>query len=122
MNREKLDEVTAEINATIKRKNIAYGDSVNRAPQCMEILCPDGIPPEKFRDAACVLRVLDKLSRALSMPEGSDEENPWADAAAYCLMRATEIADRPPSGPLPPADPSALFVALADALEKDRKR
>lgn len=91
MNPETFQETADLITSTVKRKNIAYGDAVNRAPQCLAILAPEGLQPHQYRDAALAVRLLDKISRALTMPPGSDEENPWADAAGYCLIRANEV-------------------------------
>lgn len=91
MNPETFQETADLITSTVKRKNIAYGDSVNRAPQCLAILAPEGLQPHQYRDAALAVRLLDKISRGLTMPPGSDEENPWADAAGYCLIRADEV-------------------------------
>lgn len=91
MNNETFKKTAEQITHTVIEKNRAYGDSVNRAPQCLAILAPDGIQPHQYRDASLAVRLLDKIARGLAMPPGSDEENPWADAAGYCLIRANEV-------------------------------
>ena len=81
----KWHPIAADIAATVAEKNAAYGDSVTRSAAIMQILYPDGIPVDAYKDALLVVRVLDKLSR-IATDRDALGESPWRDIAGYALL------------------------------------
>lgn len=81
----KWHPIAESIAATVAEKNAAYGDSVTRSAAIMQILYPDGIPVDAYKDALLVVRVLDKLSR-IATDRDALGESPWRDIAGYALL------------------------------------
>lgn len=76
--------VTDQLADVVNDKNSAYGNSVEKAPQCLAVLYPDGIKVADYQDALFVLRILDKLAR-ISSPH-ADKEDPVLDIAGYSIL------------------------------------
>lgn len=74
-------------------KNLSYGDSFSRTGEFLAILFPNGIPPEKFKDALTIVRVFDKLMRIAHRPDAFSE-SPWKDILGYAIL-AVEAESKP---------------------------
>lgn len=83
MTYEELGRQTGEL---VDKKQAGYGNAVDIVPKIMQILCPNGIPPEKYEDAELIMRILEKFVRILNGDPRSFGENPWDDAAGYCII------------------------------------
>lgn len=82
MNYEKLAQ---DIGKLVAEKNKSYGDSFGEASKILEVLYPDGIPVENYRDALALIRVIDKLFR-LANKKDAFGESPWRDICGYALL------------------------------------
>ena len=76
-----------EIGRLVRKKNEAYGDSFGKSGGVLRILFPDGIKPEQYDDALCLVRVIDKLFR-IATAKGAFGESPYRDIAGYALLGA----------------------------------
>ncbi len=83
----------AEIGRLVETKQAAYGDSFGKSGKVVEILYPNGIPPEKLGDALTIIRVIDKLFR-ISTDKDALGESPWRDVAGYAILSVKRDADR----------------------------
>ena len=84
----KYEALGESIGALVDQKNKQYGDAFNRSGSILEVLYPDGIRPEQYRDMLGVIRVVDKLFRIANGKQGS--EDPWQDIAGYGLLGTGE--------------------------------
>lgn len=83
----KYAKMGEQLGALTEEKNEAYGDSFNRSGQILNILYPDGISPDQYRDALAVIRVIDKLFRVATKKDAFGE-SPWKDIAGYGILGA----------------------------------
>jgi hypothetical protein len=81
------------IGAIVDQKNEAYGDAVNKTAQIMEILYPNGIPKESYKNVLLITRVVDKLCR-IATDQDAFGENPWDDVAGYGIRGALRESKR----------------------------
>lgn len=81
----KLDLKAAEVAALVKEKQEAYGDSFNFSGDILQILYPDGVKPEQYRDMLAIVRVIDKLFRIANKKDAFGED-PWKDINGYSLL------------------------------------
>ena len=84
----KYEALGKAIGALVDEKNLQYGDAFNRGGSILEVLYPDGVRPEQYRDMLGVIRVVDKLFRVANGKQGS--EDPWQDIAGYGLLGTGE--------------------------------
>lgn len=84
----KYESLGKAIGALVDRKNKQYGDAFNRGGSILEVLYPDGVRPEQYRDMLGVIRVVDKLFRVANGKQG--QEDPWQDIAGYGLLGTGE--------------------------------
>lgn len=87
----KYAEMGTAIGKLTQEKNEAYGDSFQQAGKVLELLFPNGIKPEQYRDALGIVRVVDKLFRIATRKDAFGE-SPWKDIAGYGLLGA--VADQ----------------------------
>ncbi len=80
----KYESLGKAIGALVDEKNLQYGDAFNRGGSILEVLYPDGVRPEQYRDMLGVIRVVDKLFRVANGKQG--QEDPWQDIAGYGLL------------------------------------
>jgi hypothetical protein len=85
----KYHKKAGKIAGLVTRKQLAYGNSFNRACEIMRILYPAGIRPDQYRDSLSVIRVIDKLFR-ISHKKDAFGEDPWQDIAGYALLSISE--------------------------------
>lgn len=84
MSKSLLDLAT-EIGNLVEEKNRAYGDSFAKTGDFLRLLYPNGIPPEKYGDALCIVRIFDKLKR-IATDKDALGESPYRDIAGYALL------------------------------------
>jgi hypothetical protein len=80
-----FEQLGTEIGKLVAEKNAAYGDSFKRSGEILQILYPNGIKPEQYRDALGVVRVIDKLFRIATRKDAFGE-SPWRDVAGYGIV------------------------------------
>jgi len=92
-------DVGKEIGEMLEKKQDAYGDSFTTSPEIIKIWLrkyenPDGtytIPKSLVDEMLTIVRIVDKLSRVMSNPDGDKMgENPYKDIAGYCLLKLEE--------------------------------
>jgi len=79
------EKIGKEIGKLVQEKNKAYGDSFGRACEILEVLYPEGIKPEQYRDALAITRLIDKLFR-LANKKDAFGESPWKDICGYAML------------------------------------
>lgn len=91
----KYKELANQIGELVDVKNAAYGNSFEEAGAFLKLLYPDGIPPEKYGDMLCVVRIFDKLKR-IATKKDAFGESPYQDIVGYGLLgtqRDNEISE-----------------------------
>lgn len=81
----KYEKLATEIGKLVDEKNAAYGSSFQQAGEFLRLLYPNGIPPEKYGDMLCVVRIFDKLKR-IATKKGAFSESPYQDIVGYGLL------------------------------------
>ncbi|MFA6049868.1 MAG: hypothetical protein WC761_01605 [Candidatus Paceibacterota bacterium] len=81
----KFLDLAAEVGALVDEKNAAYGNSFGEVGDFLRILYPNGISPDQYTDALCVVRIFDKLKRIASN-KGAFNESPYKDIVGYGLL------------------------------------
>lgn len=71
----------------VAQKNAQYGDSFAKSGKILEILYPDGIRSDQYRDMLAVTRIVDKLFRVATR-HPYDSESPGLDIAGYGVLIA----------------------------------
>lgn len=82
---KKYEDLARRTGALVDIKNKAYGDSFHKAGDFLKILYPDGIPPDKYIDALCIVRIFDKLMRIATKKDALGE-SPYGDIMGYALL------------------------------------
>lgn len=82
---KKYKEKALEIAQLVESKNRAYGDSISKTAEILEILYGDSIPKEKYKDLHYIIRMLDKIARLASSDEKAFGEDCWKDLGGYAL-------------------------------------
>lgn len=83
----KFEDLAKKIGSLVDEKNTAYGNSFEQAGDFLRLLYPEGIPPEKYGDMLCVVRIFDKLKRIATKKDAFGED-PYADIVGYGLLGA----------------------------------
>lgn len=76
-----------KIGELVEEKQAAYGDSFGKAGNILRELYPDGIRPEQYDDALCIVRIVDKLFR-IATDKDAFGESPYRDIAGYGILGA----------------------------------
>jgi hypothetical protein len=79
------EELGAKIGRLVSEKQLAYGDSFNRAGDIMRVLYPDGVRPEQYTDMLCLVRIVDKLMRIANQKDAFGE-SPYGDIVGYAIL------------------------------------
>jgi len=85
MSEKSYESIGREIGKLVKEKNEAYGDSFGRSCKILEVLYPNGVPVDQYRDALAITRVIDKLFR-LANNKDAFGESPWRDICGYSIL------------------------------------
>lgn len=87
----KFEETGTQIGKLVEEKNAAYGDSFAKCGDFLELLYPNGIRPEQYQDALCLVRIFDKQMRIATRKDAFGE-SPYRDIAGYGILGA--VMDR----------------------------
>lgn len=79
---QKIAKSMADL-VTLKQEK--YGDSFGKTKLLFEILYPDGIKKEQYKDILAIVRILDKINR-IATDETALGEDPWKDINGYSLL------------------------------------
>ncbi len=79
------EEIGRNIGKLCAEKNAAYGDSFGQACRILEVLYPEGVQPDQYRDALAITRVIDKLVRLANKKEALGE-SPGKDICGYAIL------------------------------------
>lgn len=85
MDNSEFVKIGIEIGNLLEKKNEAYGDSFSQSCKILEVLYPNGITPDKYRDLLTITRVIDKLFRIANSKDAFGE-NPWKDICGYSIL------------------------------------
>lgn len=83
------------VGKLVAEKNAKYGDSFHRSGDVLRILYPNGIKPDQFDDALCVVRIVDKLFRVATDRDALGE-SPYRDIAGYGILGTTMTKETNP--------------------------
>lgn len=81
----RFELVGAKIGKLVEAKQAAYGDSFGKVGEAFRQLYPDGIRPEQYDDALCLVRIWDKMMR-IATDKDAFGESPYRDIAGYALL------------------------------------
>ena len=79
------EELGRQIGNLVDRKQKAYGNSFGFSGEFLKLLYPEGLDPEDYQDALCLIRIFDKCKRIATQKEAF-EEDPYKDIAGYGLL------------------------------------
>jgi hypothetical protein len=80
-----FEQIAHDIGVLVTQKNKAYGDSFSQSHRIIDVLYPNGVKPEQYRDMLATIRIVDKLFR-IATNKGYGGENPWRDVAGYAIL------------------------------------
>jgi hypothetical protein len=75
-----------EIANLISLKQEAYGCAFDNAHKILEVLYPNGITPDDYKELLTITRVIDKLFRIATNNDPVFKEEPWKDICGYSLL------------------------------------
>jgi hypothetical protein len=78
-------KIAHSIGELVADKNKAYGDSFGQASRILEILYPNGVSADGYRDMLAIVRIVDKLFR-LANDKSAFGESPWRDICGYAIL------------------------------------
>lgn len=76
-----------EISNLLTEKQQAYGDSFGRSNKILEVLYPEGVKVEDYRNMLTIVRIIDKLFR-IATDKDAFGEDPFKDVAGYAILAA----------------------------------
>jgi hypothetical protein len=80
-----------ELGDLCDQKNKAYGDSAFVVSDVLKVLCPNGIPPEKYELITILSRCMDKWARLLRVGNNELGEDAARDLVGYSLILAERL-------------------------------
>lgn len=81
----KFEEIGTHIGKLVDLKNEAYGSSFLKSEKILQVLYPEGIKPEQYKDMLAITRIVDKLFR-IATDKDAFGENPFKDIAGYGIL------------------------------------
>ena len=78
-------ELAERLVYLLEEKGKAYGNSFEDSGKILELLFPNGVSPDKYKDMLSIVRVLDKLFRVATKKKAFGE-SPWQDIAGYAFL------------------------------------
>jgi len=79
-------ELGEKLGYTTAVKNDSYGDAFLQIVKIFEILYPDGISVEQYKNATLLVRVLDKICRISNGNANVFDEDAFLDLGGYSLI------------------------------------
>ncbi len=83
-------KIASDLATLLEQKNLAYGDAFAKTTQILELLYPEGIKVEQYKDVHVIVRMLDKISR-IAKDNDPMGESPYQDLAGYCLLALKQM-------------------------------
>jgi len=84
-NTTEYHRIANDIATIVVEKNLAYGDSFGTSIDFLQLLYPNGIQIEDYKNAFVALRMFDKLKRIATNKDALGE-NPFMDIIGYGLL------------------------------------
>lgn len=81
----KFQKIGEQIGKLVDEKNEAYGDAFSKCGEFLKLLYPEGIKPEQYTDALCLVRIFDKQMRIANRKEAFGE-SPYNDITGYGIL------------------------------------
>ena len=81
----RFERIGTDIGKLVDEKNAAYGSSFEKSEQILQVLYPEGIKPDQYKDMLAVTRIVDKLFR-IATKKDAFGENPFKDIAGYGIL------------------------------------
>ena len=78
-------ELGRELGELVEGKASAYGRSVATAADCLALLYPEGVLPERYEEALTAGRIFEKLARR-AHGKGTFDESEYLDIAGHALV------------------------------------
>lgn len=82
---KKYEVLGNDIGKLVDQKKAAYGDSFAKCGEFLKLLYPNGIQPEQYTDALCLVRIFDKQMR-IATKKDAFGESPYRDIVGYGLL------------------------------------
>jgi hypothetical protein len=82
---DSYEELAQRVGALVDKKNKAYGNSFDDCGEFLKLLYPNGIQPEQYNDALCLVRIFDKMKR-IATDRDALGESPYQDITGYGLL------------------------------------
>ena len=89
-----FEEIGAEIGRLVAEKNAAYGDSYAKAGCFLRLCYPNGIRPDQYDDALCIVRIFDKQMR-IATDRDAFGESPYRDITGYGILGVCQSERKP---------------------------
>jgi len=80
-----FERLGQEVGALVAEKDAAYGAAFAQTGDFLRLLYPNGIAPEAYGDALCLVRIWDKCKR-IATQKTALGESPYRDIAGYGLL------------------------------------
>lgn len=80
-----------EIAELISKKQEAYGCAFDNSHKILEVLYPDGISVQDYKQLLTITRVIDKLFRIATNNDPVFQEDPWRDICGYALLSLSRV-------------------------------
>ena len=91
LEKKELEFVAACVVKTVRDKNKEYGSAFRKVSEILSILFPSGMTPDKYDDAALLIRVLDKICRIANTNSEEVKKDAWLDICGYALLRLGDL-------------------------------
>lgn len=88
-----FEHIGKAIGELVAEKDAAYGDAFGKTGDFLQIMYPDGIAPDKYQDALCLVRIFDKMMR-IATDKDALGESPYSDIAGYGILGVAMSAAR----------------------------
>jgi hypothetical protein len=90
---KRFEEISNKMGQMVAEKNAAYGDSFAKSGEFLRLLYPEGIHPEQYRDALCLIRIFDKQMR-IATDKDAFGESPYRDIIGYGILGAAHAEEK----------------------------
>ena len=78
----RFERIGTDIGKLVDEKNTAYGSSFEKSEQILQVLYPEGVKPDQYKDMLAVTRIVDKLFR-IATKKDAFGESPFKDIAGF---------------------------------------
>ena len=83
-NKSRYEQIGTE-TGKLAEKNLAYGDAFAKTGDFVKLLYPEGIKPNQYKDALCLVRMFDKMVR-IATDKDAFGESPFRDLCGYSIL------------------------------------